>query len=1116
MEPFKDPWLTQEGPRCNLARPLMPKAAQRQPLQDGSSVNAGLINRFVDIPGEDDSFRQESSNDEEHIMSEVVAPQTHANQDAEWDLNMLVSENSNIVERQVVNSNEQQRPSQHTYGRSTGDNAAENPGFAGELARQHGELKPDKFTVSDQSTETPNTSAAPSVETVINNTAEKDQAANYPYFARAVEDREAHIDPSNLLLVFPNQSRTTNTIDSSTNLPDISLDEALANIRDDDPFYNALKDGTFDVNTFYQAIQNGDYDNVVAAMFPTLEDAQLGDVVFDPVRDINMLDEASAQQQLRDLMMEVDVETRQNAYLMNHGGIIRRSNLAPLEANKRRAYTLPSDFRSSLTQSECTGREVLRQLADNEEFIAAGRIHLQLRFDNNSSTLQYLSSLGANGIPQLNPEVEEWLENRYIKRARTAKIREVKKPPARDHERLLEYCAAEEQSKLIALENLSPEDREKFDALELFGPGVTANRYSLDDIIIPPPAMPPQINQQWCGEHDFFMTNEDFEAQFDFFDENDTGKNDSGFVETASEDLVMQDVNFGFDRIVENDTITNCKPPGLTVVELDKPSRLMGTAQAASEDHAMREVDSGSGEVVENLTVKNSRTHQATAVEHDQPVTNPKTPDITVVEHDQSSMPMRTALDKPQTLRTTTADSRNCSPQPSSSFKTATAGVIATKELDSDDEVSLIQTSPGKDLNEASLLKSAAPKSRAKEKSTKNIFAAVKGVVESPKEQRAPIETHSPAPGSSWSWGQSTPASKAPRAIQPAASNPGDSEYKRKKAEFVMVDPSTKVKPASRPTPKLKSTYKSQPRQASALHVAPSGPTTRHQSQMMLSSGPSMTHPGGIPANVNMGPGPSMPSQMPASSSFGYQSKGLSSNSLMGPVAFTSYNPRANWSGHRNRALGPPQLRSQLPHPNNRPLPQQTNRPGLRNRHSIGITQPHTRPSPAMANYGSPPRQNCIPQNSPLFSPTQIHDSMSPTPIRRPRSTTNTPISLYSNPSLPPRPDFSRRAAPPRGSTPPQPDNTPLKLHIPQISPSRVTPRESATVVFGTLKDRQNAVRVFEEERQKTPKGQTMLIVETFALKQNDITVSGPAGSNVRGFVTAIFKDADISAATMG
>lgn len=142
---------------------------------------------------------------------------------------------------------------------------------------------------------------------------------------------------------------------------------------------------------------------------------------------------------------------------------------------------------------------------------------------------------------------------------------------------------------------------------------------------------------------------------------------------------------------------------------------------------------------------------------------------------------------------------------------------------------------------------------------------------------------------------------------------------------------------------------------------------------------------------------------------------------------------------------------------------------------------------------------------------------MSPTPIRRAnRSTRSTPTSLPHNPNLPPRPDFPpRRAVAPRSTPHPLPDSRPLKLAIAQISPSKVTAREYATAVFKTVKERENAVRVFEEARAKTPKGQTMVIMENFQEKPKEITVSGLAGSNVRGFVKGIFKDAEISAGMM-
>ena len=1112
----------------------MQEEKSEQPLGDGSDVNVNFADWVDHVLSGDDGITQDSTNDGDGVLSDVVTLQVEA---VKGDVVMLASENSNHDESQPTANTDEQRPAVPVIARRTTDeNAAENPEFAAEVGKHRGELESNQYPLPREPTKTPKISTPTGA--IFDKTDENDQAEQYPYFALAIENREAQIDLNNLVL--PDLSRSNNTTANETNLPDISLEEALANVGDDNPFYNAIKSGGFDADAFHQDIRNGAYDDVVLAMFPTIEDARAGNVVLDPMREIDLLlEEFSAQEQLRSDPMEVDNETTQNSSPIN-AEVFSSSSPTPRDVNRRRANTLPSDFPSSSRHSALVDAEITDYIPGNDEFIAAGRLYLQQKFGNSSSPLPNLSSPLANDLSPLPLHVKQWLDDRWMKNARSIEARDAEKSSEEDLEPLLEYRTPEEQVELMALHNLSPEEREKFDVLELFRPGVMENTHSIDDIFVPAPLLSPK----WRGNRDFSMTNEDFDAQLDFFDNNDIEQNDSPFAEMAFADLVMENVDFESNTVVDNHITANSKSPNINVTEdclSHQPMQDMRTARMASEDHTTPDVNSDSDMDIEEPTPTNSKIQEAAVSESDEPsallrtapdesraldsgmivenqtATNSNTPEIMVGEHKAESLPTETALEESETRPTTPADSGNFSSQSPTSFKTARGDTTATKDIGSDDEVSLIQTSPEKDLKATSSPKSAPQKTGAKTKSTKNVFAVVKAAAETPKKKRASDQTHSPTPGSSWSWGQPCDTNKEPRALQPAAPKPGDSESPVKQLKFTMYDPSDEIKPASRSPPKLKSTYK--PRQVEAKSsAAASGPITQHQSQM-LSSVSAMDQLRGNPPNVNVELGSSLQSQISVSSSFAYQSQGLSSNSLMGPVASTGHDLRQYWPGPRNRAPCSPQPNHPPPQPNNIPPPQRSNRPGLRNRHSIDITPPRPHLAPTTPNYPSPTRPNGMTQISPPFSPTQIRDPMSPTPIQRPPSTTasSTPNSLASNPNLPPRPDFhQRRAMAPRSTTTPRPDNTPLKLSIAQISPSKVKPREFATAVFGTVKKRENAVRIFEEEKMKTPKGKTMVIMENFKLKPMEITVSGPAGSNVRGFVMEIFRDAEVFATMMG
>jgi hypothetical protein len=394
--------------------------------------------------------------------------------------------------------------------------------------------------------------------------------------------------------------------------------------------------------------------------------------------------------------------------------------------------------------------------------------------------------------------------------------------------------------------------------------------------------------------------------------------------------------------------------------------------------------------------------------------------------------------------------------------------------------------------------KSKKAKSGTKEKTTKNIFAAV----QRRNGQLGGRGLNFPIPGREWSWGGGP---SRPRPIQPSPMARNSTPSYQVLAPNIVGGsfPMPTAGQGSGPRP----SFVTAPEHHQNFHHQSIIPTTG--SAMPLSFVPNShlygSQPQQFPGNIPMNPAV-------AQTHFNaWDNRGQG-----GQMGF----PHPQYHGGRSYSASStannPMQHAQTPAANVQMQHGRMSAPYMPLNHSqrpIGhIPMQYGQISPGNQSVGSPvsPASQLFGSgNSPQYSLGQGHQDESPTANRMLRknsyATGQTPNPQVNPqletqaPLLRPRPDFSSRKPS---------ESTPIKSKLPQLAP-KYTSREKAVIIFRGHKECAKALQTLQDAAQSSP-DLNISFAENLEQNPTTITISAPAGKMIRGWVKKLVPHAHI------
>ncbi|TAQ91541.1 hypothetical protein B7494_g176 [Chlorociboria aeruginascens] len=558
-------------------------------------------------------------------------------------------------------------------------------------------------------------------------------------------------------------------------------------------------------------------------------------------------------------------------------------------------------------------------------------------------------------------------------------------------------------------------------------------------------------NRQWRDDYAFFMARETFDAEWE-------RENAASFFEDAEEQPqphtgfnVELDIDAEWAKMEENQK-GESMPEQVVLPELKEISMdsLISTEDAiGSDDSEMpMDIDNEDSSLIEvvnqssdskdstvsipsfqtpNLDILNDK-HPAKRIKLSTE-TNPRSlaANNTILQTQAQPILMPS---KPMVLHP-----MDTSANSSSSLKAADKGVEDTPDVDSEDEVSIVRTSPilrpDRPEEKSAIKKDIGKSSSFQDKSNKNIFGRV--------ESRNRSHKNSPTPGSTWNWG--APSRIAPRPSipenAPALANNGHKpgppcHNRRHSGQIVMGSHS----PSSARNPGIQSFAKN--------------PGSFQHTQ------------GFIP---NQGRGYNAP-YSPGNLLYQYSGNNYQNQ----PSPQRRHMRHSSMDSARGGSYHQPQTPMETPLMGPMPIP----------RNPRSANRDHKRNTSLGSQYSSPGAM----QGSPEFT-----YQGSPTPLPGPRTGNH---------------NFTPLPAPSLATV------WPVKFHM-RSSPANSLAREAVVATFDTVKGREEGTNDIDAAVKANPDYQCVKMVAEFDDASKSVTVTGPAGLNIRGFVARHCKNVKLT-----
>jgi hypothetical protein len=825
-------------------------------------------------------------------------------------------------------------------------------------------------------------------------------------FARAVSTRQSSLDPSRYTL---------------------SKDREVSNIKTpvkEGAFSHGAKSGVLDLDALKQAVLKGEFDEIIAARETNAEDLfggnnrrsfdskdafRFGDFRDGFPREESRSSDNGPRNQLTSDPMDIDHEAT-----VTHIEEIR------MISNNPHKVQSPSSFQHSSPPSNSSPQST-------EELIAAGRRYLAQKYGTPSPQSQNSSEPGSASSSQLTPDMMRWLDRNMAKRMSET---EAEGPKAPDYDPFSGNLTAE-QEEFEARRCLKA-------AKSIFGHAISGKQFEAQ-------------SETWdWDEEDYIQPYEPYEHFSELSDElimEEIDKMPDTIIDTPrSEDCITQDDGASLDIIMDSQL-----PEDWIVKDVNtKPKSVYNQP---SEDYMMEDIGSTSDMSIDNHRAKRSKTFAG-----EDAIFEPALQPTPVGEPGRN---FTRFVITPKINRT--GIDHGCTTKSEASSVTATESPRTIGELDSDNEVSFIRSSPLQPQSNVRKrvtrpLKSTYVKSGTKDnKTTKKIFA----VVESKNESIGGQSLYSPTPRSNSSGGEGP----RPRPIQPMQPMPA-AGY----PTYGYQGYAPNISGASGFTTTAENS-------GVPSTVVPPMQHSREHANM-----PVMTSHGSSWGQMtqNFSPGAQYPQQ-------------FSGNNVPGFVSPNNYFEGRSNRGGRGGPMGFPGYNYQGGH--------------SRSPHSFGGISTHSPHNPNTGSPLTPTSQFFDSMNSPQFSPIQGYQNQSPTAHRLYRRKSSSRAAFHGHFQLPGNPPLPHTQ--PRANSPTIIDCTPIQLNFPP-SASKTVSRERAVISFQGHGEREQALAYLQNAAKSTPEGQHMMFMEDFDASSRAITISAPAGRMVRGWVKKFLPYADV------